>query len=56
MNEKIVLGKWTEERLDRLIAEGSLITDTGERIEFLSRQFLGTAYREATLIGDARAP
>lgn len=56
MNEKIVLGKWTEERLDRLIAEGSLITDTGERIEFLSRQFLGTPYREATLIGDARAP
>ncbi|HOE16293.1 MAG TPA: DUF1460 domain-containing protein [Syntrophorhabdaceae bacterium] len=56
MNEKIVLGKWTEERLDRLIAEGSGIADAGERIEFLSRQFLGTPYREGTLIGDAREP
>ena len=54
MIEKVVLGKWTEERLDRLIAEGSEIADTGERIEFLSRQFLGTPYREGTLIGDAR--
>jgi len=56
MNEKIVLGRWTEERLDRLIAEGSRIADTGERIEFLSRQLLGTPYREATLIGDAEMP
>jgi hypothetical protein len=56
MKEKIVLGKWTEEKLDRLIAEGSRIADTGERIEFLSRQFLGTPYREGTLIGDAETP
>ncbi len=56
MNEKIVLGRWTEARLDRLIAEGSQITDTGERIEFLSRQLLGTPYREGMLIGDSQAP
>jgi len=56
MNEKIVLGKWPGERFDRLIAEGSRIADAGGRIEFLSRQFLGTPYREATLIGDAEAP
>ena len=56
MIEKVVLGKWTEERLDRLIAEGSEIADMGERIEFLSRQLLGTPYREGTLIGDVREP
>jgi hypothetical protein len=55
MDEKIILGKWTEGGLDRLIAEGAQIADTGERIEFLSRHFLGTPYREATLIGDAQA-
>lgn len=56
MNEKIILGKWTEGRLDRLIAEGSRITDTGGRIEFFSRHLLGTPYREGTLIGDTQAP
>ncbi|MBP6940168.1 MAG: DUF1460 domain-containing protein [Syntrophorhabdaceae bacterium] len=56
MIEKVVLGKWTEERLGLVIAEGARIADTGGRIEFLSRQLLGTPYREGTLIGDARSP
>jgi hypothetical protein len=56
MDEKTVLGKWTGERLEQLIAEGSRIADTGGRIEFLSRHLLGTPYREATLIGDAETP
>ena len=41
MKEKILLGTWSEERLDRLIAESAKIKDIGERIAFLSKQFLG---------------
>ena len=52
MKEKILLGTWSEEKLDRLIAEATKIKDIGERIAFLSEQFLGAPYKESTLIGD----
>src|SRR3989337_2511323 len=50
------LGKWTIEELDRLLHDSSLIADVGERIGFLSKQFLGVAYQESTLVGDSHTP
>ncbi|HXG31322.1 MAG TPA: N-acetylmuramoyl-L-alanine amidase-like domain-containing protein [Thermodesulfobacteriota bacterium] len=52
----IVLGRWTEDELDKTIRESSKIKDTGERINFVSSRFLDTEYRESTLIGDANTP
>jgi hypothetical protein len=56
MNEQIILGKWTRESLDLLFKEAADIPHPGKRIDFLSRQFLGTKYKEATLTGDADTP
>ena len=53
---QIHLGKWTIEELDRLLHDSSLIADVGERIGFLSKQFLGVAYQGSTLVGDAHTP
>ncbi len=53
MNEQIILGKWTRESLDILFKEASDIPHPVRRIDFLSRQFLGTKYKEATLTGNA---
>lgn len=46
---RVNTGRWTEKALDDLILKSSKIVDTGERIAFLSRQFLGMGYRESTL-------
>lgn len=56
MDEYINLGKWTERDINKLLQESSNIKDTGERIEFISRQFIGTPYKESTLIGDMNNP
>ena len=56
MNEQIILGKWTRESLGLLLKEAADIPDPGKRIDFLSKQFLGTKYKEATLTGDADTP
>jgi len=45
------IGRWTEDELDRIIREAAKIAAPGERIAFLSEQFLNTPYQEATLIG-----
>ena len=47
------LGRWTVVEIDRIIHEASTISDTGERISFLSDMFLGLSYREATLHGNS---
>lgn len=52
----IVLGRFSEEELDRLIHESSQIKDVDRRIEFLSSQFMGLDYKESTLIGDINTP
>lgn len=52
MREEIILGRWTEDTLDRLLNEASTINDSGARVGFLSRQFLKTDYKGSTLIGD----
>lgn len=44
-------GKWSEAELEDLIHQASLLRRTGEKIEFISRHFLGTPYRESTLKG-----
>ena len=54
--ELIPLGKWTSEKLDAILHESSKINDAGLRIDFLSKQFLGTPYQESTLIGDINTP
>ncbi|MBI5740254.1 MAG: DUF1460 domain-containing protein [Nitrospirae bacterium] len=56
MNERILLGKWTEEKLDDLLKESPSARNAGKRIDFLSRQFIGVAYKEATLAGGADTP
>ena len=58
MTEKMQthLGKWTIEELDLLLRNSSLIRDVGERIGFLSKQFLGVAYQESTLVGGPHTP
>jgi hypothetical protein len=56
MKEEILLGAWSEEKLDGLISEAAGIQDVGARIAFLSEQFVGVPYKESTLIGDATTP
>lgn len=52
----IILGKFSRSTLDHLIRESSHIRDTGQRIDFLSRHFLGVGYSESTLTGDRDTP
>ena len=49
--EVIVLGKWTGELVSEIIHESASIKGAGERIAFLSERFIGTKYKEETLIG-----
>src|SRR4030065_1517658 len=54
--EFILLGKWTSEKLDAILHESSKINDAGLRIDYLSKQLLGTPYQESTLVGDINTP
>lgn len=54
--ELVLLGKWTPEGLDSILQKYAKIKDTGIRIDFLSKHFLGTPYKESTLIGDINTP
>ncbi len=56
MNEKLYLGTWSPQGLDELLREAGNIQDLCERIAFISKQFLGTPYKESTLIGDVKTP
>ena len=49
--EIIETGNITIEEIEMLMRKASLIDSAGERIEFISLQFLGTPYQESTLIG-----
>jgi hypothetical protein len=48
------LGKWTQERLEKIIAKAAEFRLAGRKIDFISRQFLGMHYREGTLIGNEK--
>jgi hypothetical protein len=52
----INLGRWSEDDLNSLIREAAQIEDIGDRIAFVSAQFLGVGYREFTLKGDVGTP
>ncbi len=52
---RFIPGRWPAPALDALIRESSGIA-AGERIAFLSEKFLGTPYREGSLIGDEITP
>lgn len=54
MEEQILLGKWTEKKIDDLLNKASDIDNPGRRIDFLSHFFLKTKYRASTLIGDIK--
>jgi len=56
MREKINLGKWTEGRIDELLDKASSIDRPGERVAYLSENFLGISYEESTLIGSEDVP
>ena len=56
MKERILLGTWTEKKVDILLKKSSGINDSGRRIDFLSKHFLKTGYKESTLIGDINTP
>ncbi|MEC4685634.1 MAG: N-acetylmuramoyl-L-alanine amidase-like domain-containing protein [Nitrospirota bacterium] len=55
-DERILLGRWTQDELGRIISEASEIRDVGKRIDFLSGRFLGVKYQASTLIGDMNTP
>ena len=44
-------GRWSETELDNIIHQASTLRSRGEKVEYISRQFLGTPYRESTLRG-----
>ncbi|WP_333653683.1 N-acetylmuramoyl-L-alanine amidase-like domain-containing protein [Dissulfurispira sp.] len=54
--ESVILGRWTEERLNAIMREAAEIQGAGERIAFFSEKFLGLPYQEKTLIGDIKTP
>ncbi len=53
---ELFLGKWTKEKLDKILAKSSRIDDPGERIELLSKLFMNVKYKDSTLIGDINTP
>ncbi len=55
-DERILLGRWTQDELGRVIHKASGIRDVGKRIGFLSGRFLGVRYQASTLIGDMNTP
>jgi hypothetical protein len=56
MRERILLGKFTREELDNIMRKASSIENVSERINVLSRHFIGVKYGESTLIGDKDTP
>lgn len=48
---RLLLGRWTMEGLDRILRESSMIKDIGEKIDYLSKRFFGVDYKPSTLIG-----
>ena len=54
--EIIELGKWTKPGLETLMRESASAGGMGERIGFISAEFLGTPYVADTLTGNAGTP
>ncbi len=56
MREQIILGKWTADKINKILRDSSAIDDTGKKIDLISGKFLGIEYKEATLTGDINTP
>ena len=56
MKEQILLGKWTTDKLEQMLEEASKIRGSAARIDFISKHFLNTDYKESTLVGDINTP
>lgn len=56
MEDRIILGKFTMEEINNIIEKASCIQDISERINTLSRYFIGVEYGESTLIGGKDIP
>jgi hypothetical protein len=54
--EHILLGRFSYEALDLILSKASEIPDVGQRIDFLSGNFLGLEYQEGTLPGSDHSP
>jgi hypothetical protein len=52
----IELGRWSEDDLEYIMREAARIEDVGERVAFVSAQFLGIGYIDFTLIGGPEKP
>jgi len=51
VREVVRLGKWDSIDLGRMLHAAAAMSDVRERIEYISGQFLGVPYEEATLVG-----
>ncbi|HSG32251.1 MAG TPA: N-acetylmuramoyl-L-alanine amidase-like domain-containing protein [Thermodesulfobacteriota bacterium] len=53
---KIDYGSFTEPKLQQIVQASSFFKDEGEKIDYISSKFLGTAYKDHTLTGDINTP
>jgi hypothetical protein len=54
--EQVDLGRWDESGLGRMLCAAAAISSAGERIDYVSGQFLGIPYEENTLTGSGDTP
>jgi hypothetical protein len=52
--EEVKLGKWDLNTLENIMTKAFQVNRIGRKIDFISRQFLGTPYSESTLIGSEK--
>lgn len=50
--EKILLGKWSEDKINSLLSESRKYKTSSEKIDYISSEFLDTQYLDHTLTGD----
>jgi len=52
----VILGKWSENKLNDMMQKSAKNNDSGSRIDFISEQFLNVKYEDSTLIGSINTP
>jgi len=53
---EVLLGHWTNKDLDVLLRQAAGIRDVSDRIDLISRQYLGIPYGVGTLVGSSEVP
>jgi hypothetical protein len=56
MEEQVRLGKWSVAEIDEMLTTSAAMNDPSQRVEFISRQFLGVPYQPLTLVGSPQTP